>query len=357
MRILSTQVNKSLFVASFIFFVCVSAEAQRLGDLLFGADSKVNYMGQYNYNGKRKNGFGIERQRGDVIYVGDFVEDNISGRGMLISQQKGISNVPGATVYVGNWMNGKKQGKGVCYNVEGNIVFSGKFDGDKPVSGSEIDKQGQHFAIINDGEMCYLGETVNNSPNGLGLTVVNDGSVIFGTVREGHYEGIGMMFYSPELWEVGRWTDGQFKAFDNSQIAASKLAAFKQENKAINSQMFGYFAQAAQSITQLTTDIVTASNGGVSDSDSGYGDAGNIPSGKSQSFYQAEYDKWAFKAKNQFGSKVRHKVNTKTTMDGQLTVSDGKLLRTYQKAMRDIRNAARKEGYTLKVSEYENANF
>ena len=58
---------------------------------------------------KRKNGYGIERYKDGSIYVGDFSKGKVSGRGMLLTFEKGVSNVKGAVIYIGNWVNGKKQ--------------------------------------------------------------------------------------------------------------------------------------------------------------------------------------------------------------------------------------------------------
>lgn len=250
---------KVLLTCLLFFFVSQAICAQDISEILFGEGNKHDYIGQYNYDGKRKNGFGVQRQKNGSLYVGDFSEDNISGRGMLISNIKGISNVPGAVVYVGGWYKGKKSGKGTCYDADGNIVYKGRFEKDKPV-GESIETLSQHnFGMFNwDGDL-YLGEMADGSPDGLGLTVKDDGSVIYCNTRAGIRQGIGMIVYSPEIWDVGKWTDGVFKTIENSQVANSNLAEFRAANKAANReirrQLWGAvsnFAQAGLAVAEIT---------------------------------------------------------------------------------------------------------
>lgn len=162
-------------------------------------------MGQYNYNGKRKNGFGIERYKNGSVYVGDFNENEISGRGVLIAKDKGIANVQDAVVYVGAYRNGKKSGKGRCYDSSGNLLYEGKFENDKPISptgnpgSSDI-----AFAMIETPEFLYWGEMCNGQANGYGLKITDEGETIYGRFENDTPVSIGMVFLSPDVWEVGR---------------------------------------------------------------------------------------------------------------------------------------------------------
>ncbi len=82
-----------------------------------------------------------------------------------------------------------------------------------------------------------------------------------------------------------------------------------------------------------------------------------MASGKSQSYYQTLYNKWEQKAKNTFEDRVRHKVSAETYGDGRVASSDAKLLRQYQSSMRSVRMAAKKEGFNIPQSKYENVSF
>lgn len=248
---------------SLILFVCMPMSAQSLSDVLFGKGNKSNYMGQYNYNGKRKNGFGIERYRGGSIYVGDFSEDVISGRGMMIMNGKDIPNVSGAIVYIGNWRDGKKSGKGTCYDMHGNLIYEGKFANDKPAEsiGAVTSGSSKHFAIQEMDEDLYFGEMTGDTPDGFGLMLQDDGSIIYGTMRNGVRQGIGMTFYTPELWEVGQWTDGDYRAFNNSQLAEANLREFKAASKEWKKEMWGGLLEATENFAQAALTTVTIVQG------------------------------------------------------------------------------------------------
>lgn len=231
--------SRLFVIAALLFSMCAVANAQEISDILFGQNNKEDYMGQYNYNGKRKNGFGIERYKNGAVYVGDFVENEISGRGMLISLKKEISNVDGAYVYVGNWREGKKSGRGVCYDASGKVVYSGKFVNDKPSEKSSADSKNRSFVIKDIDNNLYLGEMSGDSQDGFGLTLSESGEIVYGSMKDG----------------------------------------------------------------------------------------------------------------------VRHKASAETPGDFRVVTSEGKLLRTYQRSMEQVRRMAKKEGFNLKVSKYETVSF
>lgn len=353
--------NKFIALVVLLLGLSLAAPAQNLAEVLFGKDSKQTYMGQYNYNGKRKNGFGIERYKNGSVYVGDFVEGKVSGRGMLITSGKDIDGVEGATVYVGNWRDGKKNGRGTCYDASGKVVFRGKFANDKPSEASEADNANRSFAIKDIGKDVYLGEMSGSRQDGFGLTLMESGEFVYGSMKNGVRQGIGMVFYTPEVWEVGRWTDGSFEAFNNSKTANANIEAFRSSNKEANKQMRADLFTAAQNFAQAglaAASIVNdakSSSGTVADGDMALD--GSVPSGKSQSYYQSLYNKWESKAKNTFEDRVRHKVTAKTSGDFRVASSDRKLLRTYQKSMRQVRLQAQKEGFHIAQSKYETASF
>lgn len=357
-----TMASRLFTIIALFLSTCATANAQEISDILFGQDNKEDYMGQYNYNGKRKNGFGIERYKNGTVYIGDFVENEISGRGMLISLKKEISNVDGAFVYVGSWREGKKSGRGVCYDASGNVVYSGKFVNDKPSESSSSDSKNRFFVIKNIDNNLYLGEMSGNIQDGFGLTLKDSGEIVYGSMKNGVRQGIGMVFYSPEVWEVGRWSDGKFSAFKNSQTANADIASFrasnKEQNRIMREQLFNAaenFAQAGLNVTTMVNDI--KSGGTTSESGGDESVDGNVPSGKSKSYYQAQYDKWESRAKETFKDGVLHKTNAETPGDFRIVTAEGKLLRTYQRSMKQVRRIAKKAGFSLKVSKYETVSF
>lgn len=351
--------SRFLMLATLFLGILLPNQAQDLSSILFGSDYQEDYMGQYNYNGKRKNGFGIERFKNGDVYIGDFSEGKIAGRGMLISQKSGISNVERAMVYVGKWYNGKKEGNGVCYDSSGNAVFNGKFAKDKPDL-SSAKEENKRFVMHNDGETLYLGETLDGKKTGFGLTVLEDGKIVFGMMKDDVRQGIGMVFTTPEVWEVGRWSEGQFTAFNNSQVANANTAAFaaslKENRRELRSELFSIFSGLAETGVALASDIKNNRSGGSAGGSTASSD-GEVEPGKSLQYYQTRYDQLANRAKNTFEDRVRHKVTAKTSGDGRVASSDAKLLRQYQRSMRSTREIARKSGYILKKSKYEDVAF
>lgn len=360
--------NKFIALVVLLLGLSLAAPAQNLAEVLFGKDSKQTYMGQYNYNGKRKNGFGIERYKNGSVYVGDFVEGKVSGRGMLITSGKDIDGVEGATVYVGNWRDGKKNGRGTCYDASGKVVFRGKFANDKPSEASEADNANRSFAIKDIGKDVYLGEMSGNRQDGFGLTLMESGEFVYGSMKNGVRQGIGMVFYTPEVWEVGRWADGSFEAFNNSKTANANIEAFRLSNKEVNKQMRADLFTAAQNFAQAGAAAVSIVNDvrGGSIAAGGGVDAGavdeianedDIPEGRSKEWYQSLYDKWESKAKSTFKDGVRHKATAETPGDYRIVTAEGKLLRTYQRSMEQIRRKAKKAGHTIEKSKYETVSI
>lgn len=207
----------------------------------------------------------------------------------------------------------------------------------------------------------YWGESVDGKSEGFGLLMQDDGTILFGRFSAGAPISLGIRFYSPDLWDVGVWKDGEFRVFNNAQKAQSDIAAVKYERKQARKEMWDNLRQAGSNFAQAglkTMEIVNGATGKYIGFTSGEGDDGaDVPSGKSLSFYQTEYKKWELKAKNTYNDRVRHKSKAKTYGDGRVASADAKLLRTYQKSMRNVRLRAQKEGYNIPMSEYETASF
>lgn len=266
--------NRSIVIAILVCIIQYSSiSAQELGDLLFGIGNSKTYIGQYNYKGNRKNGFGIERYKNGALFLGDFSENKISGKGMFISQKKGISNVENAIVYVGNWVNGRKEGKGRCYDTFGTLIYEGKFISDKPIE-SFIPSESlssHYFKMFETKEGLYLGEIVNDIPNGLGIVLSDENSISFGNLRDGIYDGIGIKIYNTGNWEVGKWIDGVWRAFEDSESARRNIEQNRNANKIARKEMWSNFWGAAENFAMagvygasLVNSIQNGSNNGNS---------------------------------------------------------------------------------------------
>lgn len=89
------------------------------------------YTGQWVHD--RKNGCGTLYWVDGSRYTGDFDNDRRQGYGTYIITTVGtIKNCPRSVKYIGQWINGLKHGTGKCYDANGNLIYDGSFENDKP---------------------------------------------------------------------------------------------------------------------------------------------------------------------------------------------------------------------------------
>lgn len=359
--------NRIALIVVVFVSVCLASPAQDLSDILFGKGNKTDYIGQYNYNGKRKNGFGIERYKNGAIYIGDFVEDKVSGRGMLISQKKGIDNVENAVVYVGIWRDGKKNGRGTCYDASGNVVFRGKFVNDKPSEASSENVANMHFVITDIDNSIYLGEMRGNVQDGFGLTLQESGEIVFSTIKNNVRQGIGMVFYSPVIWEVGRWSDGIFSAFNNSQAANADIQSFRASNKEFNKEVRSSLFEAASNFgAALSKGVEIAEmtrhhnndSFGINETSDDSNSLGTYSSSKKSSASNATSDRDATWMRGNYQSQKAVYSNYETQIikakndpdNNQHTIKN---LKNIQRKMKQIRETIVSHGGTCSQSQWE----
>lgn len=83
----------------------------------------------------------------------------------------------------------------------------------------------------------------------------------------------------------------------------------------------------------------------------------NTSSCRTQEDYQQEYDKWAAKAEKTAMKWYKNgKVDSQNSKQGQITAGERKILRGYQKIMRNVAESASKKGFSIRRSEMENFN-
>lgn len=168
-----------------------------LGVLLTGG-VKGGYLGQYADNNKTKSGMGIQSLKKGAVYIGDFAKDKYNGRGMLIMGEGAeIENAPGATVYVGAFIKGKKNGRGACYAPNGDLLYYGRFEDDKPVSKypAANPDMSRYFTMSENEQGIYVGEVRGGASDGFGLQAMPDGSLLMGTMKTGVYDGVAIFIY------------------------------------------------------------------------------------------------------------------------------------------------------------------
>lgn len=168
------------------------------------------------------NGMGILQMKDNSLYIGDFMNGEITGYGIKIatSGKQVLSNCPGAMIYTGNWNKGQKSGIGTCYNNEGKVVYHGNFLADKPTAtypaqASQADKL---FSIIelSDGG-TFIGETKQGIPNGLGLVMMANGDLCQSEFKNGDRCGIGLYLMSDGNWETLSFENGKSYTITSSE--------------------------------------------------------------------------------------------------------------------------------------------
>lgn len=79
-----------------------------------------------------RNGMGFILYKNGDAYAGDFSKNKIHGYGMFLTVN-GIKGCEEAVAYVGNWVENKKEGPGICYNRDGDVIYQGRFENDVPI--------------------------------------------------------------------------------------------------------------------------------------------------------------------------------------------------------------------------------
>lgn len=218
----------------FFFIIIISAlgyiaQSANVGKILFDVElTKGFYIGQLSDYSNEKMGMGLWYDYDGNLYVGDFNHDRPEGKILIICKDNGkIKNFPEASFFYGNFIRGKKEGKGYCYDSNGNLLYAGKFENDKPLNKeTHIDNNlARRFVSLskNDGS-SYIGEYKNSRPNGFGIYKNNEGLISIGVFKNGLINGVALVLHSSNLewWELGEITDNKFRLISSSDISAER---------------------------------------------------------------------------------------------------------------------------------------
>ena len=187
-----------------------------------------SYEGEWK-NGKR-DGLGILIKKEIAKFIGEFVEDKISGFGELIDENGdkyigywkeskanglGIYSRKGIISYKGYWVDDKQNGFGT--EKWPNLEYIGEYlNGNKEGYGVLNIRDGIYEGEIKDGNMngigClifkdkrkYLGEFINNKIDGYGILTWPDGKVFVGSFRDDLEDGFGVFYTSKKIY-IGVW--------------------------------------------------------------------------------------------------------------------------------------------------------
>ena len=180
--------------------------------------NQIVYENGNYYIGETKNGIrhgkGIQYyENGDIMYEGNFVNDEPEGEGK--------SHNENGSYYIGHFKNGMKNGKGIYYYPNGDIMYEGDYIDDEPEGNGKLvmengnyyigqfkkgKRHGKGKSYDKDGNLFYEGDFINELPNGKGIMYF-DGNKYEGDLVDGKFEGNGKFYY----YEEDREYIGQFK--------------------------------------------------------------------------------------------------------------------------------------------------
>lgn len=334
-------------------------------------DNKPQYIGQTSYG--KKNGLGLLIKRNRDLYIGNFSKNKIHGFGFFISHEKSfISNCDSCVAYIGDFVDGKKDGRGCCYDQRGFLMYQGAFSNDKPLDPYPAydTLNDKIISLLDIGGSMYIGEIsiVERMPDGFGVVIYENGDFFEGRFSEGKIVGVGLYATSNNEWEMLNYKrDGSVAVISS----ATEYATINETRKAINQKIIKEtFSELANEMAQLSETIQGNSSIANSNtdhtSDSFYNKSGSNPSQKSCSFYQDQYRREENFVKTMYsgmtsGSGYSKKDKEGKDREGKTSgnwsaighITNMKNLHAGQKRMRKIRQEAQRNGCSIPQSNYE----
>ncbi len=245
-----------------ILLFAISTKAQNidLPSLIF-SNTETDYMGQIAVNSKKKHGKGILKDDGN-IYFGDFSYNKKHGYGMMITGNQGkIKNLPDCMAYIGDWYEGKKEGNGTCYNKNGDIIYVGKFENDKPVEPYPMQNppMEKYFSVKEIEDGVYIGENSRSYADGFGLTVTQSGTLCFGRISANTRYGVTLEIYSSSSWRLLKYEGDNIKEISTSEMFANIRKERKEASDRFKAQLWNEFIDIANGIVRTSTEMIAYS--------------------------------------------------------------------------------------------------
>ena len=171
--------------------------------------------GLLNHKRTDVDGFILEPSTKNVYFL-SWTDNRPNGTGMMIitddNPDRCVAKCPGARFYVGEWRNGKKHGKGKCYDALGRMIYNGGFQEGVPterfpMNYGDIPKDSTFGFLIYNDSTFYLGELVDGRRDGLGVHV-KDANIIYSTWKNNQVNGHAAYipykgYYASLLYENG----------------------------------------------------------------------------------------------------------------------------------------------------------
>ena len=329
--------------------------------------SKEVFKGQI-VKGQR-NGVGVLKYKNGNVFVGDFYRNKISGYGMLIADTLSfVKNCDKCVAYVGNWKNGKKTGYGRCYDFEGNVLYQGIFENDKPVNSYPFptDSVDRSFIIsLIDENTVYLGETKGGLFDGYGVLVFPSGDCWVSSFKNDSRYGVGVYLTYDNEWEMIDVLNGEYAMISSSQRYKQIDVETEQRKQLLRQTLIGTLSDLAVQSAEFASTVSAVKNG-----EQIVGEGLDATSGKSLSSggnYQLMYNKWEKRAEKHYNSltKLGYSKESKSevsggtgaSMNGGNYVAQKRSFRDAQKEMKKIREKAKKAGVIITQSKWETATI
>lgn len=176
-------------------------------------------------------GTGLYKYENGTIYIGDFKDKKFNGFGMLIcTYDDSIKNFQNAKIYVGRFKEGLKHGNGICYNSNGEMIYRGKFDNDRPVTPfTDSDIEFRYFSDVKSDDFYYIGEFDTTTPDGFGAIFFSNGDILISKFQDGQRVGINVYLEHDGNWLSENVDNGNSLFISSSREYASYVAGSKSE--------------------------------------------------------------------------------------------------------------------------------
>ena len=158
------------------------------------------YTGQWDSD--NRTGYGVYQWKVGDKYIGNFSNNTKNGYGIYIS----VGN-KNSKYYVGNWSQNNMSGTGTYYNSDGNLIYYGKFENDKPIETypTKGNYDSYKYKKISYNGDWYEGETKNGKPEGYGVYYWKAGGYWYGKWENGSRNGYGVYFSKDGEITTGKW--------------------------------------------------------------------------------------------------------------------------------------------------------
>ena len=190
-------------------------------------EGKIIYEGELKND--KKEGFGKCNFNDKILYIGEWSNNLINGKGKLLNKNKNIiyegEFVNGkfegngkyfyknGEKYIGQFSENKRNGKGIMYYSNGKIQYEGNFVNDK------YEGEGKYYY---KNEKYYIGQFSKNKKNGNGIIYYKNGNINYiGDFKDDKFEGNGKYIFENGNYYVGEWSDnkrnGKGKMFNKNE--------------------------------------------------------------------------------------------------------------------------------------------